>query len=256
MDVRRGLLMTAAVALLLCPTANAQPQIEDDTLDQVEKLAASARQAYKEKRYDAAIAYYLRAYKLEPAGALLYNIAFIYDKKLSERDLAMEFYRRYIRAVDAEADVVERAINRLAELKTVTKKRPVIVDDPGPDPNRPVVTRGAMHPREIAGWSVLGGGALLLAGAATLSALAARSEGQALDTSNPNLSDRQADRDTGKQQAIAADVMWGVGGAALIAGLVLALTAPDSADSAGVDIQLGAAPLIGGGGLVLLGGSL
>ena len=48
---------------------------------------------------------------------ILLNVATIYDRKLHERDLAAEYYRRYLRAPDAEPDLVLKATQRLTALK-------------------------------------------------------------------------------------------------------------------------------------------
>ncbi len=67
--------------------------------------------------YAASIATYLKAYEISNAGVILLNIATIYDRKLHERDLAAEYYRRYLRAADAEPDLVLKATQRLTALK-------------------------------------------------------------------------------------------------------------------------------------------
>jgi hypothetical protein len=47
----------------------------------------------------------------------LFNIATIYDHKLHERALAMEYFRRYLQAPDAESAFVQKATERLSVLK-------------------------------------------------------------------------------------------------------------------------------------------
>jgi hypothetical protein len=59
---------------------------------------------------------YLRAYDASAAAAILLNVATIYDRKLHERELATEYYRRYLRSPDAEPDLVVRATGRLTAL--------------------------------------------------------------------------------------------------------------------------------------------
>jgi hypothetical protein len=79
-----------------------------------------ADQAYKEQaagKFAEAIGTYSRAYELSGAGAILFNIATIYDRKLHERALAMEYFRRYLQTPDAESAFVQKATERLSVLK-------------------------------------------------------------------------------------------------------------------------------------------
>ncbi|WP_394821551.1 hypothetical protein [Pendulispora albinea] len=64
-----------------------------------------------------AIAAYQRAYQISADGRNLYNIANIYDRKLHERDLAGDYYRRYLHLPQTEPDLVKKANERLGALK-------------------------------------------------------------------------------------------------------------------------------------------
>jgi hypothetical protein len=83
----------------------------------VEQLAERAFQQQAAGNYSESIATYLKAYEISHAGAILFNVAAIYDRKLHERDLAAEYFRRYLKAPDAEPELVERATTRLTALK-------------------------------------------------------------------------------------------------------------------------------------------
>src|SRR5579864_3196237 len=61
-----------------------------------EDLADLAYKMQEEGQYAEAIGTYTRAYEISGAGAILFNIATIYDRKLHERRLAMEYFRRYL----------------------------------------------------------------------------------------------------------------------------------------------------------------
>jgi hypothetical protein len=79
-----------------------------------------ADQAYKQQaagKYAEAIGTYVRAYELSGAGAILFNVATIYDRKLHERSLAMEYFRRYLQTADAQAAFVQKATDRLSVLR-------------------------------------------------------------------------------------------------------------------------------------------
>jgi tetratricopeptide (TPR) repeat protein len=91
------------------PGRLAQPSAQD--------LADRAYDLYVAGDYAASIAAYLKAYDASNAAVTLLNIATIYDRKLHERDLAGEYYRRYLRAPDAEPDLVQKAAGRLTALK-------------------------------------------------------------------------------------------------------------------------------------------
>jgi hypothetical protein len=82
-----------------------------------EQLADRAYELHAAGRYVESIAMYLKAYEASNAGVTLLNVATIYDRKLHERALASDYYRRYLRAPDAEPDLVQKANRRLAALK-------------------------------------------------------------------------------------------------------------------------------------------
>ena len=240
------------------PIRAAPPDDPPSTAKDVEALAAEARKLFQDEHYEEAISAYLRAYRLAPAGALLYNIAFIYDKKLGERELAMDFYRRYIGSSDADPDVVQRANTRIGELKlekepkTGTINRPLDTKDTGapgnlnpprvePPPPAP------SSPQRLWGWVTLGVGSAVLATGAGLGVAAKFAHDDF--SSSTNLSEKQDLQSRGKTFALAGDILMGTGVAAIAAGLVLALTAPSS------PVGVGAAP-VEGGAIVLFGGSL
>lgn len=217
----------------------------DPTVQEVERLAAEARQAYNLKDYSRSIAFYLKAYRLAPAGALLYNIAYIYDHTLGELDLAMNFYRRYIRSEDADPDVVQRATLRLSALKEVKKRttgsatdRPIPPLDTGPSPgpglrtpqqaNGPVVQRTSK--RSVWAWSLVGVGGAALAGGGVMATIASGTHNDFNAASTPQR--KQELRDTGRSQALTADLLLGAGLAAITTGIVLLLTDSGPANAA------------------------
>ncbi len=128
-----------------------------------QQLADQAFELHAAGNYAAAIAMYLKAYEASSSAVTLLNIATIYDWKLHERDLAADYYRRYLHAPDAEPDLVQKATERLSALKQGDDIRPASrrteVDAspatdaalPGPGELRPAApdggaTRGAERP--------------------------------------------------------------------------------------------------------------
>ncbi|NUN15996.1 MAG: hypothetical protein HUU55_20405 [Myxococcales bacterium] len=237
--------IVAVLTLSLTAIAAAQgsPPIQADRSAEVEQIAGQARDAYSQGRFSDAITAYLQAYQIIPTAALLYNVAFIYDSKLNEPKIAGTFYRRYIEAPDADPAVVGRATERLSELgesttKTVEVERNkpkvaiVPIDD---DQNLTDITlrvsaeETPITDMEIAGWATLGVGVASLVTATTFAVLAKDNE----DTfrSSLNLDDRLDARNTGEPQALAADILFGIGGAAVVTGIVLLVFPDDDDDS-------------------------
>jgi tetratricopeptide (TPR) repeat protein len=250
--LRAALLIAALlIAAFSAPSvAVAQPQADNA---QVEQLAGEAHAAYQAGDFTAAVSSYLKAYRLSPAAAVLYNVAVIYDRKLTEPSLAMDFYRRYIGSPDADPGVVARATTRLQQLKAQKIARDTAVLDPQPRPEAPAVVAPAPAPastwHRTVGWTALGLG-VAAAGAGTWFGLQAQDSQDDFET----LADRdlrERARDDGERQALTADVLLGLGAAAAVSGVVLLWVAPDAEPALGFRLT----PLPGGGALGL-GGSL
>jgi tetratricopeptide (TPR) repeat protein len=110
-----GTALCAAALSAMPSTAHAQdnkPAATDN-----DKLSDQAFEAYKRGAYTDAIALYTKAYQASPDGAILFNIARIYETKLNDPTVAMEYYRRYLYVPDADAELVKRANERLIALK-------------------------------------------------------------------------------------------------------------------------------------------
>ena len=82
-----------------------------------EDLASQAYTAYAAGKFTEAITLYMKSYESSAAAAALLNVAMIYDRNLHERDTAGEYYRRYLRAPDADSDRVKKVNERLMALK-------------------------------------------------------------------------------------------------------------------------------------------
>ena len=133
-------ILVAAVLLQVAPSAErgaraAEPSSSPKT---AEDLANEAYAQHTEGRFAEAIATYLKVYELSKAGAVLFNVAAIYDRKLHERALAMDYYRRYIGAPDAEPELVGKATVRLTALKSEadaeSKSAAMLPTTPSPAP--------------------------------------------------------------------------------------------------------------------------
>lgn len=242
----------------LAGVANAGPG--DDTTARIEALAQKAAARYEAKAYVEAVELYLEAYRLGEAAALLYNVAVIYDKQIKDPELAIQYYRRYISAPDADPAAASRATKRIQTLKAEQAKRDAARRKaelakakarmtPPAAPATSVTTRAAPPPESnTAAWVITGVGVVAL-GVGAGFGVSAAADGDEFEQSTV-LDEKKALRDDGQQKALVADVLMGVGAAAVITGVVMLLTADDAP-------ALGVAPTSDGrGGAVWLGGSL
>ena len=232
-------------------------------------FAKEARAHYDQGRFEQAVASYLKAFRLAPSAGFLYNVAVIYDRKLNEPELAIDFYRRYIKAEDADPAVVERATARIKALKSQSPPEPIlaptapptaapepVASQPPPPP--PAPPPAGLTTRDVAGYTLLSIGGLSLVGGGVLGVLAYTVHGKYQDAEN--ISDKKNLQSLGRSEALTGDILMGVGAVMAGTGLYLLLTggdeaspAPTPALEAGPDVSL--VPLPGGLGLTF-GGSL
>jgi tetratricopeptide (TPR) repeat protein len=78
--------------------------------------------AYNLQKFDDAIAAFTRAYEIDPAPILLFNIAQSHWKK-GENERAVFFYRRYLDA-DPKAENRDKVETRIRELEEASKAKP------------------------------------------------------------------------------------------------------------------------------------
>jgi tetratricopeptide (TPR) repeat protein len=111
-----GLAAAQGAAPATTPAAATDASAHSD-VEQAERHAAEAFEAYQAGRYGTAVSLYVQAYNASPNADILYNIARIYDTKLGDRKLALNFYRRYISDPGAQADRIKLANQRLVALR-------------------------------------------------------------------------------------------------------------------------------------------
>ena len=189
-------------------------------VDPIAALATRGMELVTAERYDEAIRVYLEAYALEPLAAILYNIAFIYDKKLNAPKKAANYYQQYIDAPDADDEGKLRAYARLRTLETQIR-----LSTPPPLPSPPPGISG----QAIGGWIATGTGAALLITGTTFSALAHATHNEFMETDDSAA--RRVLRDEGEFRAVMGDVTLSVGVAAVAAGLTLLLWTEDAHDA-------------------------
>lgn len=195
--------------VLVGGTATAQPSSKT-----LEQLAREGRDYYTAGEYAKAVSSYIEAYQLEPAAAVLYNIAFIYDRKLGEEKLAMSYLRRYVQAEDSDPAIVQRALERLDQLKALAAER---VESAAREAE--ALRAGAapvgvsVGPRPATGtspwlWAGVGGAGLFAVGAIA-GGLSLAS--QAKFGRSRELGEKKSFRTSAKLQALIGDALMGAG---------------------------------------------
>jgi len=212
--------------------------------------------------YPKAVAAYQRAYQISADGRNLYNIANIYDRKLHEREVAADYYRRYLHLPQTEPDLTKRATERLAALKeeeeairknaaTATANGsssqgssvvvPPATRAPGSDAERPDTTRSTMQISGI----VAGSTGLALLGAGAVFGILAKSKNddaaKHCNGSACNDSEALSLTDDARRWATLSTIGFIAGGVGVAGGLLLYFLAPDNKKSTALQI----APKIG-----------
>ena len=172
---------------------------------------------YGEEKYAEAIVEFEAARKVKPLPAFDYNIAKAHDR-LEHIDDAVRAYQRYVEGAPNAADVAEvRA--RIAVL------RQRLGETAPPPTASSTTTTPDLAPSHVASWVVGGGGVLLLAGGLVAGLITNSRYGALKNSCAPDggctATDAQNTIDSGKNAALATDVLLGVGIAAVAAGVVL-----------------------------------
>ncbi len=231
-------------------------------LERYERLTEEGQTAYQAGRFEDAIRLYLLAFDAVPDPSILYNIGFIYEKKLDDPELAMGYYERVATAVDSPPELIAKANNRLEiarQLAAEKKGRPTEpVDVKPPDggekpPVDPPNTGRSLNVAPVVTAAV--GGAALLAGA-IFGSLAVETQVRFAQAREDGLADRARDlQKTGRNQALLGDALMIGGGTVAAVGLIWFLVDGWSEPSTSSSVQIHASP-IADGAVVLIGGSL
>ncbi len=206
-----------------------------DPVARAEALSGQAEKAFSDGRFEDAIRLYLDAWEAVPSAAILYNVGFIYEKRLNEPELALDAYRKVVASPDVEPQTLTKAKARIAAIESALAKP----KDPVDPPKEPVIGRVTEEPIEddppkppepaaearqsgsILPWIVAGaGGAILLGGIATgFVAMGTHSDFEAATAA----ADKDALQANGETQALVADILMGTGLAVAAGGLIWAL---------------------------------
>ncbi len=257
--MRRTPITLAACALMaltvpLPSTAQAADPPKSADTKRAEEFASQAFELYEKGDFAGAVALYQKAYAAAPAGAILFNIANIYDKKLRDKENAVEYYRRYLASTDTEAELVRRANDRMSALKleieaakapTPKQPEPTSTTTPktndGPattPPSAEQSTSVAINSNQGSGMRaagiVVGSVGIVLLGVGTAFGFVAKSKN---DDSNAQCSGSACTArgleltDSARSAATVSTITFVVGGAAVAGGILLYVLAPRGSSS-------------------------
>lgn len=230
-------LLAGSVALWGAPAMAAAP-VADPVTEQ------RAAELFEAGRYEEAVATFQALYDRGGSANFLYNIARIYedDGKLVE---AVDYYDRFIHARGAGLEERKLAAERASALRAILAssqeaeavkaeaappiepapppKVPIDAStDDTPDDDTPNEARSSPSRLAIGGYTLLGIGAVTLGAGGVVAGLALADD-RAL-TSGPIRTTAPDLQTKGERKALAADILFGIGGALAISGAAMVIT--------------------------------
>lgn len=208
--------MRAVVQIvLLTSLAAAQPPTAED---KARSAYEEGRTAFEAERFEAALGHFERAYLLDNAPPLLFNMARACEE-MGRAAKAVYYYELYLDRLPEASDRVdvERRIARMKALLAAETAAAVTVEPAtGPEPT-------SLRP-----WAyvTLGAGAVALGVGGYQGARAAQHEDDHRSADDP--ADAAQARDDGESAVTAANVAYAVGGALLATGAALFVLEPDA----------------------------
>jgi len=254
----RKLLATAALGALVAAGVDARA----DEPKSAEALATEAYDLYQAGRFQESLAVYQKAYEKEPAAAILFNIARIYERKLGDPARAEQYYKQYVAAPDADPELAKKAreflATREAERKTASSRAPAVTTVPDTEPRATTTDDGGgqVEALRIAGWASLGVGVTALGVGTIFGIVAMNKNDDAAEICNGSACAEQSGVDLideARSAATVSTVAFVAGGVLAAAGVVVVLA---TRSGSGGDARMSVAPALGPrvGGLVLSGG--
>ncbi|MCA9681371.1 MAG: hypothetical protein KC457_04180 [Myxococcales bacterium] len=196
-----------------------------------EELSEQAIEAFNAKDYTTAVDLFKQAYDADPQPNYLFNIGRVYEEA-GDLEHAVEFYSNFVKQPGVALDSREVAVDRLKVLKAILaetekpeekpEEKPVEVEEKPVEPPPPAVdTEGERKSKTLrgAGFALAGIGVAALIGGGVAGGLAQSDNNDAANAES--IDDRRTLLDSSKNKAVAADVLFGVGGALLVTGVVL-----------------------------------
>jgi len=221
----RGFLVTVFV-LVLAATAHG------DAKQQAADLAAKSAQHYKRGEFEESARLLREAYARYPEPNLLYNLARSLEG-LGDRQGAIDAYEQYLstaKQIEDRPGIERRVATLKAELAEQKRRAAEAakqgeVAPPAPEPTKIETPPEAAEPEappqprnRLPAWVTIAGGAALVATGGVFGYLANQNHNRAVDAMTGV--EAQSFQDTAHRDAIIANVLFGVGGAVVIAGVV------------------------------------
>jgi tetratricopeptide (TPR) repeat protein len=207
----------------------------EEAKSEAESLSEKAIAEFSAKNYVGAVELFQQAYELDPQPNYLFNIGRVYEEA-GEFEKAVEHYAKFVKQPGVDLDSREVALERLRVLRAILEETKEPKEEPKVEPKeepkevevtpppQPVDT-DAQRKRKVmrvSGFALVGAGAGALIGAAVVGSLAQSDSDKAFDRDEADsLSMRQDLLDKSQSKALTADVLYGVGGALLLTGVVL-----------------------------------
>lgn len=186
------------------------PVLKPDELAVAQRHFQAGEQAFRERKYDAALQEFTTSFEISKQPDLLHNLHTV-AIKLGQKDMAIGYLREYMRYRPAETAEIQRQIDTLSatDLKPEPPPPPPPVVAPAA-PEAPVEIRRG--PSKAVGYTLIGIGALSLAtGGALLGAMTAVPE------------DTGADKTRHRAMLVSGGFLAGAGAIALVGGIVITL---------------------------------
>lgn len=229
MGIPRGL---AIAAIIMAVASPARAMTEEEERAKAHFLAGQSY--YDQASYNDALREFNEAYRISKRPALLYNIARCFEA-LEQFPDAVKMLERYLEEDPTTSDR-EAVTTRIRNLKdrqehaqkppepAKTQPPPTPAPTPAPAPTPPPSTA---HRKRLYTWIVGGIGLGALAGAlatgvtsqVSYNDLNGKCTNKVCDPST--VADAQHKIDTGKKLALATDILWPIGAAAVATGVVL-----------------------------------
>ncbi len=221
--------MLAAVIVVAAAPAHAITEEEE----RAKAHFLAGQSYYDQASYNDALREFNEAYRISKRPALLYNIARCHEA-LEQFPEAVQMLQRYLDEdpTTSDREAVETRIRNLKERQERAQKPP---EPPKPTPQPPppaVVTPpttppAPAHRKRLATWIVggIGVGALAAALGTGIASQLSYNDLKSKCTGNvcdPNaVADAQHKIDQGKKLALATDILWPIGAAAVATGVIL-----------------------------------
>jgi predicted DNA-binding protein YlxM (UPF0122 family) len=212
-------------AVIVAAAAPARAMTEDEERAKAHFLAGQSY--YDQASYNDALREFNEAYRISKRPALLYNIARCHEA-LEQFPEAVQMLQRYLEEdpTTSDREAVETRIHNLKERQEHVPKPPAPAPPPQPAVVAPVKPTPP-HRKRIYTWVVggIGVGALAAAlGTGVASQLSyndlkSKCTGNVCDPTS--VADAQHKIDQGKHLALATDILWPIGAAAVATGVVL-----------------------------------